>query len=148
MKIIVGLGNPGKQYESTRHNLGFLVIDELTKRLGVELDKEKFNGVYTMVGTGDDRFIIAKPMTFMNLSGDFVRDIMSFYKIELEDLIVFTDDKDMELGKLKLRSSGSSGGQNGIKDIINKLGTENFTRAKLGIGSHPQIQTKDYVLGK
>lgn len=148
MKLIVGLGNPGKEYEKTRHNLGFLVIDEILNRKGIELDKEKFNGLYTIDGVGNNRVIYAKPMTFMNLSGSFVQDIMSFYKIDIEDVLVLVDDKDMEVGKLKIKTNGSSAGQNGIKDIINKLGTEEFARAKLGIGSDSRIQTKDYVLGK
>uniref|UniRef100_A0A2C9L277 Peptidyl-tRNA hydrolase n=1 Tax=Biomphalaria glabrata TaxID=6526 RepID=A0A2C9L277_BIOGL len=130
MKLIVGLGNPGAQYENNRHNIGFKVIDAFASKHNLSLNKEKFNGIFYK---GDD-FIIAKPLTFMNLSGDFVQAISSFFKINIQDILVIYDDMDHEVGKAVMKPKGSSGGQNGIKDIIAKLGTDSVQRMKVGIG--------------
>lgn len=143
MKLIVGLGNPGSQYENNRHNIGFKVIDAYASKLGVSLNKEKFNGIFYK---GDD-FIIAKPMTYMNLSGDFVQAISSFFKIDIKDILVIYDDMDHEVGKAAMKPKGSSGGQNGIKDIIAKLGTDQVQRLKVGVGRpKPGIIAADHVL--
>ncbi len=147
MKLIVGLGNPGEQYSKTRHNVGFNIIDEFCKTHGLKLNKDKFNGIYTkFIHNGQD-VLIAKPMTYMNLSGDFVRQITNYYKIDAADVLVIHDDKDFEVGKFKYKVGGSSAGQNGINDIIFKLATDNFCRLRVGIGQ-PTIAIKDFVLSK
>ena len=148
MKLIVGLGNPGPEYMKTRHNLGFIVLDYTMEKEGIKFEKNKFDSMFTITGTGDDRVIFAEPTTFMNLSGSAVKQIMDFYKIKPKDLLVIYDDKDLEVGKIRIRKKGSSGGHNGIKDIINKIGTDEFNRLRIGIGSDNRIQTSDYVLGK
>lgn len=142
MKLIVGLGNPGQEYEATRHNIGFKVIDLVAHSKGIELNKEKFTGVFYK---GDD-FILAKPMTFMNLSGDFVQKIAKFFKINVEDILVIYDDMDLATGTIRYREVGSSGGQNGMKDIIEKMGTDKIKRLKIGIG-RPKNGAKNWVLG-
>lgn len=148
MKLIVGLGNPGKEYENTRHNIGFNVIDLYLKKNNLKLDKDKFNGKYTKTSIHDEDVILLEPQTFMNLSGDSVRKVMDFYKINIDDILVIQDDLDMEVGKIKLKEKSSSGGHNGIKDIEQKLGTNNFKRLKVGISNDKTRDTKDYVLGK
>lgn len=148
MRLIVGLGNPGKEYENTRHNIGFNVIDLYLKKNNLKLDKDKFNGKYTKTSINDEDVILLEPQTFMNLSGDSVRKVMDFYKINVDDILVIQDDLDMEVGKIKLKEKSSSGGHNGIKDIEQKLGTNNFKRLKVGISNDKNRDTKDYVLGK
>lgn len=143
MKLIVGLGNPGAEYENTRHNIGFKAIDAFAHKLGVELNQEKYKGIFYK-GEG---FILAKPMTYMNLSGDFVWPLCQFFKILPKDILVIYDDMDLEVGMIRYRQSGSSGGQNGIKDIIKKLGTEDIARLKIGIG-RPEHNSVNHVLGK
>ena len=148
MKLIVGLGNIGNKYSQTRHNLGFVVLDYALNKKGLKLDKTGFNGVYTIDGIGDERVVYLQPTTFMNLSGTSVREVSDFYKIAPEDILVIHDDKDLGVAQYKIKPDGSSAGQNGIKDIINKLGTQEFMRLRIGIGSNPQIETVDYVMGK
>ena len=148
MKLIVGLGNPGLEYVNTRHNIGFVILEKFMDTKGLKLDKEKFDGIYTIDGVGEDRVIYLEPMTFMNLSGDSVRQIADFYKIDTSDILVVYDDKDIKLGDLRVKKQGSSAGHNGIKSIINQLGTDEFNRLRIGIGSNPKMQTSDYVLGK
>ena len=148
MKLIVGLGNPGKEYENTRHNIGFNVINRYLEKNSLKLDKDKFNGKYTKTSINDEDVILLEPQTFMNLSGDSVRKVMDFYKIKVDDILVIQDDLDMEVGKIKLKEKSSSGGHNGIKDIEQKLGTNNFKRLKVGISNDKTRDTKDYVLGK
>ena len=148
MKLIVGLGNPGKEYENTRHNIGFNVLNKYLEKNSLKLDKDKFNGKYTKTSINDEDVILLEPQTFMNLSGDSVRKVMDFYKINIDDILVIQDDLDMEVGKIKLKEKSSSGGHNGIKDIEEKLGTNNFKRLKVGISNNKLIDTKDYVLGK
>ncbi|MBU4691089.1 aminoacyl-tRNA hydrolase [Mycoplasma zalophi] len=144
MKLIIGLGNPGEIYENTRHNIGFMVVDSLVKKLELENSwKEKFKGEFVK---GDD-FIIAKPLTYMNLSGDFVQQIVQFFKISTNDIIVVYDDMDHAIGKAVVKTTGSAGGHNGMADIINKLNTKDLKRLKIGIG-RPTYNTKDFVLGK
>lgn len=145
MKVIIGLGNPGKKYEKTRHNLGFLLIDKYLEEKDLKLNEEKMGGVYTREIL-DEKVLIGKPMTFMNLSGDFVRKIVDFYKIDIKDVLIIVDDKDMDFGKVKIKNKTSSGGQNGIKDIEQKLGSDEFYRMKVGVGTPKGKSTKDFVL--
>ena len=135
MKLIIGLGNPGKEYEKTRHNVGFMCIDTFLESLNVNVDsgKEKFQGVYYKLNYKGEDFLILKPFTYMNLSGNSVKEIMSFYKISIEDIIVIHDDVDLPVGYIRIRENGASGGHNGIKSIIQCLGSENFKRIRVGI---------------
>ncbi len=147
MKLIVGLGNPGKKYEHTRHNMGFDVVDLFSELAKIDIDKEAFKG---LVGRGkvfEEDIYLLKPQTYMNLSGESVRELVSYFKIPTEDIIVIYDDLDLEPGKIRLRLSGSSGGHKGIQNIIDNLGTEEIKRIRIGIGK-PTFDTIDYVLGK
>ena len=148
MKLIVGLGNPGREYEDTRHNIGFMVVDNFVKANNLGVFTEKFNALLLKTKYNDETLIIIKPLSFMNLSGDVVKRVVDYYKIDINDILVIHDDLDMPVGKIKLKLGGSSGGHNGIKDIINKLGNENFKHLKIGIANDKKIDTKDYVLGK
>lgn len=148
MKLIVGLGNPGKEYENTRHNVGFLVIDKLCAKLNLELDKKKFNAIYGIYRFKDEKIIIVKPQTYMNCSGEAVSELMKFYDINIEDIIVVHDDLDLPLGKLRLRTKGSSGGQKGMGNIIGLLGSSEINRIRIGISDDRLMDAKDYVLGK
>lgn len=147
MKLIVGLGNIGDQYKDTRHNLGFLVIDELTKRHSLEFRHEA-SASYAVAHIDGEKVIFSKPSLFMNNSGQVIRGIMDYYKIDLKDLLVLVDDKDQETGKIKIVNEGGHGGQNGIKNTITHLGTNKFLRVKGGIGFNPKMETSSYVLGK
>ena len=147
MKLIVGLGNPGKKYEHTRHNIGFDVVDLFAEQAKIDIDKEAFKG---LVGRGkvfDEDIYILKPQTYMNLSGESVREIVNYFKIELDDIIVIYDDMALEPGKIRLRASGSSGGHKGMQNIIDNLNTEDIKRIRIGIGE-PTHDTIDYVLSK
>lgn len=149
MKLIVGLGNPGSQFDRTRHNIGFEVIDELAKRYQTSLNQTKFKGLYTVINNLGDKFILLKPLTYMNLSGESIRPIMDYYDISVDDLVVIFDDLDLPVGKIRLRQKGSAGGHNGIKSTIAHLGTQNFNRIRIGIDRPDQgISVPDYVLGK
>ena len=148
MKLIVGLGNPGMEYVKTRHNAGFLLIDRLCEKLDLTLDKSKCKAIYGIYRHKGEKIIIAKPQTYMNLSGQAVTSLMHFYDVVTEDLIVVHDDLDLPLGKLRLRSQGSSGGQKGMGNIIDLLGTSKINRMRIGISNDKQIDTKDYVLGR
>ena len=148
MLLIVGLGNPGREYANTRHNVGFRVIDKIVSKLNLtrvysnhkaEYYKEKING---------EDVIFFKPMTYMNLSGEAVQSVESYFKIPLENIIVIHDDLDLPVGQLRLRESGGPGGHNGIKSIIQHLGSQNFKRARIGISKSNVIPVVDYVLGK
>ncbi|TYR78310.1 aminoacyl-tRNA hydrolase [Priestia megaterium] len=149
MKLIVGLGNPGKEYDRTRHNIGFMTIDQLAEHFMISLDKTKFNGLY---GTGTirgEKVILLKPLTYMNLSGESIRPLMDYYNIEIEDLLVIYDDLDLPCGKVRLRTKGSPGGHNGIKSIIQHVKTQNFNRIRIGIDRPKNgMKVVDYVLGK
>jgi len=149
MKLIVGLGNPGKQYDITRHNVGFMVIDELVKKLGVELKNERKLKAEVAITLRAETLIIAKPETYMNLSGSSVAKIAQFYKISPQDIWVISDDLDLEFGTVRLRQGGSSGGHNGLKDIIQKVG-DNFVRFRVGIQNERSgnIPAEDFVLQK
>ena len=148
MILIVGLGNPGKEYEGTRHNCGFMVIDELAKRFNVEVNQNKFKGLYTKFKYHGEDVVLLKPQTYMNLSGESVAAIMQFFKIKREDILVIYDDLDMPVGKLRLRRSGSAGGHNGIKNIIAHLDSQNFNRIRVGIDRHKYMKVVDYVLSR
>jgi PTH1 family peptidyl-tRNA hydrolase len=147
MKMIVGLGNPGKEYENTRHNIGFMVIDDYAKRYNITF-KTKYNGLFAKVYRNGEYYVLLKPLSFMNLSGTVVRKFANYFKIKPEDILVIHDDLDMPVGKIKIKAKGSSGGHNGIKNIIENLGTEEFAHFKVGIDNNKEITTKDYVLGK
>lgn len=149
MKLIIGLGNPGKQYEHTRHNIGFDVIDALADKWGTSLNQMKFNGMYATVHRPEGKVMLVKPLTYMNLSGECVRPIMDYFDIDIEDIIVIYDDLDLEIGKLRLRQKGSAGGHNGIKSLIQHLGTQEFNRIRVGISRPPaNMKVADYVLSK
>ena len=149
MKLIVGLGNPGSEYKLTRHNVGFMVIDELAKTLGVELSPEKKLKAEICITLRAETLILAKPDTFMNNSGSSVSKIAAFYKINPDDIWVISDDLDLEFGKIRVRKGGSSGGHNGLKDIIEKVG-EDFVRFRVGIknASLEKIPSEKFVLSK
>ncbi|RKD22798.1 aminoacyl-tRNA hydrolase [Ammoniphilus oxalaticus] len=148
MKLIVGLGNPGKQYEGTRHNVGFMVIDELAEKLNIELNQLKFKGLYGEGRFGSEKVALLKPLTYMNLSGESLNQVMQFFKLELADILVIYDDLDTEVGQIRLRLKGSAGGHNGIKSIIQHVGSEQFCRVRVGISRPPQgRKIVDYVLG-
>ena len=148
MKLIVGLGNPGKEYVKTRHNIGFMVIDGLLNKMNIELDQNKFNSLFVKTKINTTDAIIAKPLTFMNLSGEAVSQLANFFRIDPEDVLVIHDDFDLPLGKLRLRNQGSGGSHNGMKNIILHLGTNKLCRIRVGIGKDRLIEQKDYVLGK
>lgn len=149
-KLIVGLGNPGKQYEETRHNVGFKVIDLLATKMEIILNKEKEKAVIGEGRFGVNKVVLVKPMTFMNISGQAVGPLAKWYKVEPKDILVIYDDLDLPVGKLRLRLKGGAGGHNGIKSLIQYLGTEEFPRIKIGIGRPPVPgpSTADYVLGR
>ncbi len=148
--LIVGLGNPGMQYEKTRHNAGFMAADLLAEKYNCTLSRNKFDAVYGDTDIGGHRVIIAKPQTYMNLSGKAVVAISQFYKIPLRNIVVMFDDISLDVGKIRIRRKGSAGGHNGIKDIIELTGTEDIMRIKIGVGAkpHPNSDLKDHVLGR
>ena len=149
VKLIIGLGNPGKPYEHTRHNIGFDVIDELATKWNAPLNQSKFNGMYAVVHRPEGKVILLKPLTYMNLSGECVRPLMDYFDIDVEDVIVIYDDLDLETGKLRLRGKGSAGGHNGIKSLIQHLGTQEFNRIRVGVNRPPAgMKVADYVLSK
>lgn len=150
MYLVVGLGNPGRDYADTRHNIGFEAADAICAKYDIKLNKEKFRAVFGKGRIGGEDVIVAKPQTFMNLSGESVREIKDWYKIENENIIVIYDDISLPVGKLRIRPKGSAGGHNGIKNIIYQTGSEVFPRIKIGIGApqHSGYDLKDYVLGK
>ena len=149
MKLIIGLGNPGKLYEHTRHNIGFDVIDALANRWGAPLNQTKFNGMYATVHRPEGKVMLLKPLTYMNLSGECVRPMMDYFDVDIEDIIVIYDDLDLETGKLRLRAKGSAGGHNGIKSLIQHLGTQEFNRIRIGVSRPPAgMKVADYVLSK
>ena len=147
MILIVGLGNPGKQYEHTRHNIGFDVIDYMADKYKINLNREKFKGMYGEGIIENKKVILLKPLTYMNLSGDSVRDIAKFYKLDNDKIIVVYDDISLDIGKLRIREKGSAGGHNGVKSIIQNLGSDEFPRVKVGVGQ-PKDDLVNYVLGK
>ena len=147
MKLIVGLGNPGKEYEQTRHSSGFRVIDAFADLIGVDFNKNDFNGVYGKFKLDDEDVFLFKPLTYMNLSGTAVQQIVHYFKIPLEDIVVIYDDMAIQPGEIRLRLNGSSGGQKGMQNIIDCLSSQEIKRIRIGIGE-PQFNAIDYVLGK
>ena len=150
MYLIVGLGNPGRQYEATRHNMGFDVIDKLVEEYQVQQAGVKFNAMYGKGRIGGQPVILMKPLSYMNLSGGPIREMANYFKIDPEtEMIVVYDDIDLDPGQLRIRKKGSAGGHNGIKHIIQQLGTQNFVRIKVGVGAKPKgWDLADYVLGR
>lgn len=150
MYLIVGLGNPGRQYEGTRHNMGFDTIDYLIEKYRIPQSGVKFNAMYGKGIIGGEKVILMKPLSYMNLSGSPVREMANYFKIDPEtEMIVIYDDIDLDPGQLRIRKQGSAGGHNGIKDIIRQLGTQKFLRIKVGVGAKPKgWDLADYVLGR
>ncbi len=148
--LIVGLGNPGKQYETTRHNAGFICIDALAEKYSIKINKLKFKSLMGEGRIEGKRCLLLKPQTFMNLSGEAVRDAVEFYKIPIENIIVICDDISLEPGKMRIRRKGSHGGQNGMRNIIYHLKDDNFPRIKIGIGAkpNPEYDLADWVLSR
>lgn len=148
MKLIVGLGNPGRDYENTRHNMGFMMLDSYAKENNLEFIKSKFGGTYTEFNNNGEKVILLKPQQYINLSGEVIKKYVEFYKLNLEDILIISDDLDMPFGKIKIKYKGSSGGHNGLKNIEQHLGTKEYRRIKIGISNNKNIDTKDYVLSK
>ena len=147
--LIVGLGNPGQKYEHTRHNMGFLTVDLLAEKTGVKLNKVKFKAAYNIMNFAGCKCLVMKPQTYMNLSGEAVREAVQFYKIPADHVLVIYDDISLPVGKLRVRPTGSAGGHNGIKNIIAHLGTQDFPRVKIGVGA-PEgggAEMVDWVIG-
>lgn len=147
MFLIVGLGNPGKEYEDTRHNIGFKVVDNIAKEYNIEINRQKFKGTYGEGFIDGEKVMLLKPTTYMNLSGESVREVVDFYNLDNDDVLVIYDDISLEVGTLRIREKGSAGGHNGIKSIIAHLGSDIFPRIKVGVGQ-PDVNLIKYVLGK
>lgn len=147
MYIIAGLGNPGREYENTRHNAGFAVLDNLAHKNNISINKLRFKALCGEGLIGSERVLLLKPQTYMNLSGESLLDAVRFYKVDVDNVIVVVDDVDLPLGRIRIRPSGSDGGHNGMKSIISLLGSGAFPRLRVGIG-HPEYDMVDYVLGK
>lgn len=148
MKLIVGLGNPGKEYELTRHNMGFWALNKYALNHQLDFNKEKFNGIYTETMIGNQKVVFLKPMKYINLSGEVIKKYVDYFKIKIDDLLIISDDLDLNIGKYKLKSQGGSGGHNGLKNIELHLGTNKYKRLKIGISNNKLIDTKDYVIGR
>ena len=148
MKLIVGLGNPGKKYEGTRHNMGFMAVDLLSDQARIDVDKEVFHGLMGRGKIFDEDVILFKPTTFMNLSGTAVQEVVRYFKIALEDVVVVFDDMALEPGKIRLRKEGSSGGHKGMQNIIDCLSTDQIKRIRIGIGEPGEWGNVDFVLSK
>ena len=146
--LIVGLGNPGKEYERTRHNAGFRAVDLLASKLGCKIDKSKFQGLYGQVNYGGKKLMLLKPLTYMNLSGRSVLQLSAYFNIPPQRIIVMFDDISLEPGRLRIRADGSAGGHNGIKSIIQEVGSQAFPRVKIGVGAkpNPEYDLADWVL--
>ncbi len=147
MKLVVGLGNPGRRYQATRHNIGFAVADDLARRAAVVFEHSRANALSARVGTGPSSVLLVKPLTMMNLSGEAVAGLAHFFKIDAPDILVVADDVNLPLGRLRLRARGSAGGHNGFKSIIGMLGTDEFPRLRIGVGrGDPRRELADHVL--
>lgn len=147
MFLIVGLGNPGKEYDGTRHNIGFAAVDYIADKYNIELNRIKFKGIFGEGMINGKKVILLKPTTYMNLSGESIREVVNFYKISNEEIIVIYDDISLEVGRLRIREKGSHGGHNGIKSIIANLSSDVFPRVKIGVGG-PKGDLVSHVLGK
>lgn len=145
-KLIVGLGNPGKEYENTHHNIGFMVIDDYAKYVGEKFNKTRLNGEYLEFRHNDEKIILLKPLKYMNLSGEVIASFVRYYDIDIKDILIISDDLSLETGKIRLRQKGSSGGHNGLKNIELHLHTNEYKRLKIGIENKKGIDTVNYVL--
>ena len=149
MKLVIGLGNPGKDYENTRHNMGYMAVDSYCKEYGIEMHLEpKFQGLMASINFNGNKAILLKPVTYMNLSGESVIKVMNFYKIDIDDILVISDDLDSPLGRIRVRSKGSAGGHNGHKNITSHIGSSDYKRVKIGIDRSDVIPVIDWVLKK
>lgn len=148
MYIIVGLGNPGKKYEHTRHNMGFIAMDKLSERSGIEISRERFKGLTGEGNISGEKAILLKPQTFMNLSGGSVREAVAYYKVPEDHVIVIYDDIDIPLGLIRIRKSGGAGTHNGMRSVVSELGTEAFPRVRIGIGNDSGDSLIKHVIGK
>ncbi len=148
MFVIAGLGNPGKKYEKTRHNMGFLVVDRIAEKCGISVKKMKHRALVGEGRISGRRALLVKPQTYMNLSGESIREIVDYYDAELEDVIVIYDDFDLEIGSIRVRKKGSAGSHNGMKSVISHLGSGDFPRVRIGIGKSGDLDWKDFVIGK
>lgn len=147
MKLIVGLGNPGKEYKNTRHNVGFMVLDQFALKHKFLFNKKKFNAAYAQININEEKILLVKPLQYMNLSGVSIAKIVNFFKIDYDDILIIHDDLDISLGKYKLKTGGNDGGNNGVKSIISCLQSNELKRLKMGIGKEKEYSSKDYVLG-
>lgn len=147
--LLIGLGNPGDKYENTRHNAGYMVVDEIGNRKNLPIQKLKYKALTNTTELGGQKVLVMKPVTYMNLSGEAVRQAADFYKIPAERILVISDDTALAIGKLRIRKNGSAGGHNGLKSIIQQLGTDQFPRLRVGVGEkpHPDYDLADWVLG-
>lgn len=143
--MIVGLGNPGKEYAQTKHNVGFMVIDKIAEEIGISVEKRQCQAFTQISSWAGEKILLVKPQTYMNLSGQSVIELVNYYKVEIEDIIIIHDDLDLPPGQLRFKQGGSAGGHNGIKNIIAHLNSDDFARLKIGIG-RGKVETKDYVL--
>ena len=150
MYLVAGLGNPGKQYDMTRHNIGFHTIDYIADELGVKIKKLKYKAIYGECDINGEKVLLVKPQTYMNLSGESISEFVKFFKIPTENVIIISDDIALETGRIRIRKKGSAGGHNGLKNIIYMLNSENFNRIRIGVGAptHPDYDLKDFVLGR
>lgn len=148
MKLIAGLGNPGKQYDNTRHNVGFMTIDKYAKKNDISINLSKYDGLYNILTIGEEKVILLKPQKYINLSGEVIKKFIDYFKIDINDVLIICDDLDLDIGRFRLRYKGSSGGHNGLKNIEQNLQTKEYKRIKIGISNNKEIDTKDYVLGK
>ena len=147
--LLVGLGNPGDKYENTRHNAGYMVVDEIGNRQRIPIQKLKYKALTNTTELGGQKVLVMKPVTYMNLSGEAVRQAVDFYKVPADHVLVISDDTSLAVGRLRIRKSGSAGGHNGLKSIIQQLGTDQFPRLRVGVGEkpHPDYDLADWVLG-
>ncbi len=148
MKVIVGLGNPGKEYKDTRHNIGFMVLEELASRHSVEKQESRFDALIGHIRIAGEKVLLVKPLTYMNLSGKAVQPLMHWYKLELNDLMVVYDDMDLPMGTLRIRKKGGNGGHNGIASISERLASKDFARSRVGIGRPQSGEAVNWVLGR
>ncbi len=147
MKLIVGLGNPGKEYDKTRHNIGFMALDKILEKYNLTNPKKNFDGIYYQTIINGENVIFLKPQKYINLSGNVIKKYVDFYKIDIKDIFIIHDDLDIQCGNLKLKERGSSGGHNGLKNIEENLKTKEYKRLKIGISKDREKDTKEYVLG-
>ena len=148
MFVIAGLGNPGKKYENTRHNMGFLVVDRIAEKCGISVNRMKHRALVGEGRLSGRKALLVKPQTYMNLSGESVREVVDYYDVDLEDVIVIYDDFDLETGSIRVRKKGSAGSHNGMKSVISHLGSGDFPRVRIGIGKSGGLDWKDFVIGK